>query len=402
MNLKSFIVIILLLGLLFTIGCNRDKNEKDSYEPAYNHSSDWTSVSRTTDKIVFDEEKTVNLGSSSWKFDFYRNLEYDCGLSGKYTFLVTEPKDNPGSEAPLWVYLHGGGMGYYDDQGKYRTGVGQTEDAMHHEESFEKLQSVITRNVINNRQLIDTTIKRRIEEGYRILTVSLCDHDLYSRMGTPYINNPDGGQVNGLQATMAAVEYTVENYPTTHVFAHGTSAGSIGAFSLMYAFAMEGTYLTGTIIDSYLLMPRINVIFETFSGTSGFPFDDDFELHGITEKIGWFTDFDISPNGPAVDTILNGFVEVPLLTIVGELDSYCAGDQYTISEAKAAGLDNCAWVVDGLRQAIDEQPDSPHQLVILEGWAHTPSVKDSSPAHDVVDDFIDEILSNNPSYPFDE
>ena len=30
------------------------------------------------------------------------------------------------------------------------------------------------------------------------------------------------------QATMAAIDYTVANYPTTHVWAHGTSAGSIG------------------------------------------------------------------------------------------------------------------------------------------------------------------------------
>ena len=52
-----------------------------------------------------------------------------------------------------------------------------------------------------------------------LLVPSLCDHDNYSGRGAPYPNNPNpnGGvrQVNGLQATMAAVDYTVANYPST-------------------------------------------------------------------------------------------------------------------------------------------------------------------------------------------
>jgi hypothetical protein len=99
--------------------------------------------------------------------------------------------------------------------------------------------------IIKQRRPVDNTITRRLKEGYRVLVVSYGDHDLYSGLGTPYPNNPKGGEVNGLQASMAAVEYTVANYPTTHVFTHGTSAGSFGAYALGFAFAQEGIKLNG-------------------------------------------------------------------------------------------------------------------------------------------------------------
>ena len=53
-----------------------------------------------------------------------------------------------------------------------------------------------------------------------------------------------------MQATMSALEYTVSNYPTTHVFVHGTSAGSSGAYNLAMSFAVEGIHLTALVSDS--------------------------------------------------------------------------------------------------------------------------------------------------------
>ena len=157
-----------------------------------------------------------SVGSgSTFELDFYRNPAYECGLSGNYTFLVIEPRDNPGGEAPLWVYLHGGGVGYYDDQGVYHATRTQTEDTWNHEESLEDLRD-FRLPIGGNGQLLDNTRGRRLAEGYRLLIVSMCDHDLYGGLGTPYPNNPNpGAEVNGLEATMAAVEYTVANYPTT-------------------------------------------------------------------------------------------------------------------------------------------------------------------------------------------
>jgi len=163
----------------------------------------------------------------------------------------------------LWVYLHGGGYGYFDKKGKYQTLKNQNKDTWNHEENFETLTRVNNGKPVFDKGRfvdVDTTLTRRVKEGYRVLVVSMGDHDIYCGMGTPYVHNPKGGEVNGLQATMAAVEYTVANYPTTHVFAHGTSAGSIGAFALGFAFAQEGINLNGVVMDSGLITPRMIAI----------------------------------------------------------------------------------------------------------------------------------------------
>jgi hypothetical protein len=39
-----------------------------------------------------------------------------------------EPSNNPGAEAPLWTYLHGGGYGWYDENQIYRTVKNLTEN----------------------------------------------------------------------------------------------------------------------------------------------------------------------------------------------------------------------------------------------------------------------------------
>ena len=85
-------------------------------------------VTRDTDSIVLVQEGFLMVGNSSWELDFYRNLKYNCGLSGNYTFLVVEPRNNPGSEAPLWIHLHGGGVGYFDNQGVYHARKNQDQE----------------------------------------------------------------------------------------------------------------------------------------------------------------------------------------------------------------------------------------------------------------------------------
>lgn len=57
----------------------------------------------------------------------------------------------------------------------------------------------------------DNVIGHRIADGYRFLMPSMCDHDLYAGMGNEYPNNPnwpDGDRVEGLLATMAAINFT--------------------------------------------------------------------------------------------------------------------------------------------------------------------------------------------------
>lgn len=356
-------------------------------------------VDRSSDDIVLVHQETNEEFGLTWELEFYRNLKYEGGLSGNYTFLVINPANNPDAEAPLWVYLHGGGVGYYDDQGGYPTVLWQTEDTYNHEETFEALFEGEVRRLTVNQDVepmepIDQTLKRRIEEGYRILVVSYCDHDLYSGLGTLYPNNPVGGEVNGLQATMAAIDFTAANYPTTHVFAHGASAGSVGAFSLAISYAAEGTRLTAIVADSSIMTPRKLTIFDYFAGAPGFPFGAEFDPQGVIDKVGIFAD-PLQPFLP--ETMVNdGFADVPCLFIGGDTDPFDAGDQPPIPEAIAEGLNNVDWVYDGLRQAVANQPDSPHQVSIIDGAGHVPA-DIPGVANDMVDDFIANALASNPS-----
>ncbi|MBW1758554.1 MAG: hypothetical protein JRJ80_20635 [Deltaproteobacteria bacterium] len=223
----------------------------------------------------------------------------------------------------------------------------------------------------------------------------MCDHDVYSGLGTPYPNNPDpDASVDGLPATMAAIEYTVANYPTTHVFAHGTSAGSIGVWALASSYASEDNPLTGVVADSWIATPRLLTTAPAFSGEPGYPFGSDFDVQGLTDKIGFFANVDI-PAYPEAQLADRDFRDVPVLFIAGNNDPFCGGNQAPLAEAVAEGLSNCNWFHDGLRQRIDAQVDSPHELHVLNGFGHVPT-NGEGPVNDIVDTFIEDILATNP------
>ena len=355
-------------------------------------------VERSTSGIMLSDTHSENQSGISFTYEFYRNNTYECGLTGNYTFMVVNPGNGDANdEAPLWVYLHGGGTGYFDENGDYFGQVGQTEDNWNHEETFQDLRvGQLLRRTIDDGQPIDITLTRRIQEGYRVVVVSMCDHDLYSGLGTPYLNNFDkpDAEVNGMQATMAAIDYTAANYPTTHVFAHGTSAGGIGAFNLAISYASEGTYLTGIIADFYLgerALPLLN----QFAGDS--PYTDGYDSDKASEKIGYFAD--VEQRVAAEDRIDDGFDEIPVLFVGGDVDPFCIGHRPPVAEAAALGLNNCEYVWEELTQSVNNQPNSPHQVSLLPGETHIPT-NYVSPAHDIVDIFIGDILSDNPPHPF--
>ena len=174
------------------------------------------------------------------------------------TSLVINPINQPDADAPLWVWLHGGGAGYWDEEEIYHSTIDQDQDTMNHQEDAAKLRWHVEVRMETNQGIFeDQTLKRRIEEGYRVLVVSLCDHDLYLGMGTTYPNHPTNpdAQVNGLQATMAAIDHAISSYPTTQVWAHGTSAGGHGVWGLATKHTAEGNPITGIISDSGLTSP---------------------------------------------------------------------------------------------------------------------------------------------------
>jgi len=364
-------------------------------------------VSRTTDQITLVESRTLSLNNNtSWELNFYRNEAYTCGLSGNYTFFVMEPANNPGAEAPLWAYLHGGGYGWFDENKVYQAVKTQTQDTFNNEESFDDLiNNHLVYNTMRNDEVMDSTLTRRIQEGYRILLVSMCDHDNYSGRGTPYPNNPNpnGGerQVNGLQATMSAMDYTVANYPSTRVFAHGTSAGSLGVFAMSHAYAQEGTYLTAIVADSWSFVPpRVFEMHETLVGVGGYVFNEGSDLRGDgMAKIGFpYEAFGIYPEA----LIEGGWVDVPSMYIIGEKDPGCGGYRngilQAIPQAAAAGLSNCGWMYDDLRDAIANQPDSPHIFDLSPTGDHVETNR-QNPVNNRVDNFISGVLATDPPHP---
>ena len=286
---------LFIIFLTIISSCSKDEGSIDPSPIIPDHS--WAPLNRTTSSIYLAAEDSIIIDTNSVELDFYRNTAYTCGISGNYTFLVVEPMNKPGAEAPLWVYLHGGGAGYYDENQQYIIGVSHCYRSTHAnnhntEKTIEHLRDdqLIYNTHTNSGQIENSTLTRRIMEGYRILIVSMSDHDLHSGMGTPYLNNPNGGEVNGLQANMAAIDYTVANYPTTHVFAHGTSAGSIGAFTLAYAYNLEGVKLNGIIMDSHLASARTETLNRALAGVSGFPFAANFIAQEFANKVGWIAD----------------------------------------------------------------------------------------------------------------
>ena len=358
-------------------------------------------VNRTTDRINLVESRTLDWESdTSLEINFYRNEAYTCGLSGHYTFIVIEPINNPGIEAPLWTYLHGGGYGWFDKNQTYQTVKTLTQDTWNHEESFDKL---INAHLIHNThtragELMSSTLTRRIREGYRILLVSLCDHDNYGGWGDPYPNNPNpSAQVNGLQATMAAMDYTVANYSTSQVFAHGTSCGSLGVWSAAAAYSHEDIYLTAIVADSWTFdPPRIFELFDIYVGVDPYPFNGgDLRGDGM-EKMGF--DYEGLRQYPEA-MIRDGFTEVPSMFIIGELDPACGGKLPTIPAADEANLSNCRWHYDRLRQAIDEQPNTPHILDFAPNGDHVETNR-NNPVNTRVDNFLAAVWSTHPPHVF--
>jgi hypothetical protein len=356
-------------------------------------------VSRTSEQITLAYlETTLNFGANT-ELEFYRNNAYECGISGNYTFLVINPVDDPKASAPLWVWLHGGAQGYFDEQSTYQAGKGMSEHRWNNEETFDALwQEVLVRITQNDGQLKDNTLRRRIQEGYRILVVSMCDHDWYSGMGTNYPNNPykPDAQVNGLQATMAAVDYTTANYATTHVWAHGTSAGSLGIWALASSYKREGIPLTGIIPDSGVINPYIYDIFDEYLLAGMLDFPSTWTPDGIIEKVGYYGDPGNSGD-PETQIRHDGFRETPAAWIVGMTDSAVVAHLDPVPEAITAGFDNNPeYIYQGVVNAIASQSNSPHQVHFLEDTGHVPTHDHQHLANDIVDDFINEVMATNP------
>lgn len=198
-----------------------------------------------TDRIVATGETTTADGYA-WKH--YRNLAYPCSISGYQTFAVgTRLGSSPAAARPLWVRMRGGGVGYFDAQGEPMPSPNNKSES-----DLAELLGFVTENALN--QLINDE-----RAGFRVVSVSMCNHDIYAGGDQPDPNNPnrepDGSPrtSNGLFATKAAIQYVQDRYPTTKTFLHGTSAGSFGTYGVAWSLQKQDRPVGGFVADAGVL-----------------------------------------------------------------------------------------------------------------------------------------------------
>jgi hypothetical protein len=180
-----------------------------------------------------------------YSFDIYRNLAYPCSISGYQTFVIgSKVGSDPNATKPLWVRMHGGGVGFFAPDGSP-----QPNGAHKREEDPAVLIGSVTQAGLVSKVRADPA-------GFRLLSVSMCDHDIYAGGDQPDPNNPnttpDGKPrtVNGLFATKAAVQFALKKVPTSKFFLHGTSAGGTGVWSVAYGLQKQGLAPAGAVADS--------------------------------------------------------------------------------------------------------------------------------------------------------
>ncbi len=189
----------------------------------------------STDQIV--EMSTTE--SNGWTVRYFENRAYPCSISGYQTFVVaTKVGSDDQTVAPLWVYMHGGGVGHFNAQSQ-----AQRPSFMDQEGSAQlsaKLQTGLVQR-----------LAAQPGESYRLMSVSYCSHDLYAGTNTTDLNNPDPARTtNGQLATNAAIRFVTQNYPTNDFFLHGGSAGSAGTFHNAWALQRQGLTPAGIVADS--------------------------------------------------------------------------------------------------------------------------------------------------------
>jgi hypothetical protein len=285
-----------------------------------------------TSRIVEVAANDVSFGGDRFTVTTYRNDSYHCGRDGTFPFVVVEPVDAADTRRPLWLLLHGGGFGYYDEREDYVV-IGGTESA-NDAESTGRLLALLY-DFVGGDGGRDTFVADRLAAGDRFVLGSLCDHDLYLGVGQPYPHNPNHDDtVDGLLANLAIVEAvtngndTVAPRATSSLWLLGTSAGAFGAYALAHNLTARDIDVSGLVLDSGLLVER----------ALGMPGQ------------AWITDEEmVAKHGPYladpalwIDAAIAAGFDVPLFDTVEENDALCRGGPEH----------GCAWLHGGLAAAI--------------------------------------------------
>ena len=253
---------------------------------------------------------TVNQGG--WRYDFYRNLAYGCSISGYQTFLVgTKIGSSATATRPLWVRMHGGGVGYFAPNGAPRPATHKTEEGR--------------TSLLGNVDPGLTTDVMAAAEGFRTLIVSMCSHDAYAGADSFDVNNPntlpDGTPrtTNGLYATKAAIQFATSTFPTDDIFLDGGSAGSAGSLHVAWGLQQQGLPPAGVVADSGIY----NHNWEQAQIDQGLPCATGAEgAQLITER--WHPDYADLANQPDL-LMADGRLTVPILHVWNKADHNVCG-----------------------------------------------------------------------------
>jgi hypothetical protein len=167
-------------------------------------------------------------------------------------------------------------------------------------------------------------------EGFRVMLVSMCSHDLYGGNNTtdPYNPNVDAGGkprlTNGLVSAKAAIQYTTAQYPTTKFFLHGTSAGGAGTFAVAWALQLQGLPPAGIVSDSGVINPGWEAASNAQGTCDGYPSDHTpADIAGISGRV----DPDVANPANAPDKLISsGQLTVPVMHVWNHGDVNSCGE----------------------------------------------------------------------------
>jgi hypothetical protein len=215
-------------------------------------------------------------------------------------------------------------------------------------------------------------------EGFRILLVSMCSHDIYAGNEgydpfNPHVDAAgDSVVTNGLTSTKAAIQYTLAHYPTDDYFLHGTSAGSVGSFHVAWALQRQGIPPAGFVADSGILNQAWQrYVAETgISGSAG--------CEKATEERGYGVLGRISPEiGDPVNEphllVSRGDLTVPAMHVWNHADNNVCGDVMIpcpLPDGSNPMLQAADCVHEPMRLAIEALPAGSHSdnmAVCVEG-----------------------------------
>ena len=340
--MRRIMVLLVLSGAGITLGCGGmggSETDGDFY---------------TTQKI----EQVSSQESDGWQLEYYRNRAYTCGVSGYQTFVLAyRKKDSLSDPKPLWVRLHGGGGGNWLSDGSY-TPEGHDPRSLDEETAQQLAGSLREKGLIAN--VTDHAA------GFRFLLPSLCDHDFYSGTGEVDLHNPntpdengDQRRVDGALATLSALAFARARLNATHVFLHGTSAGSMGAMTLAAELGRQEQRLSGAVLDSWVLNPYLLDLMKTGCRSER---PNNPRLTGVLtplepelflERLGYYG----KPEHMPEESVAKGIVQTPLFLTWSRDDAGMCGQKILTLEDShgATAKGEASWLMNmPLSEAIDQ------------------------------------------------